>query len=230
MFGLPHVETRLWGGLLVTLVISFTGIIGSLPLGILLALGRRSELPIVRTLSHRLHRVLARRAADHGAVLRHLHAAAVPAGELEDRRAAARADRRRAVRRRLSGGGDPRRPAGDPARPVRGRDGARPGLLAHDRSGHHAAGAEAGDPRPGQFVHRAVQGHHAGADRGDLRPARAVAGGVRRPELGDPGDVVHRLCLCRHHLFSRQLRHVALCAGDGAAADDRARGEGHERR
>jgi len=51
VFGLPHVETRLWGGLLVTLVISFTGIILSLPLGILLALGRRSELPIVRTLS-----------------------------------------------------------------------------------------------------------------------------------------------------------------------------------
>jgi general L-amino acid transport system permease protein len=45
VFGLPHVETRLWGGLLVTLVIL------SLPLGILLALGRRSELPIIRTLS-----------------------------------------------------------------------------------------------------------------------------------------------------------------------------------
>ena len=51
VFALPHVETRVWGGLLVTLVISFTGIIFSLPLGILLALGRRSELPIVRTLS-----------------------------------------------------------------------------------------------------------------------------------------------------------------------------------
>jgi general L-amino acid transport system permease protein len=51
VFGLPHVETRLWGGLLVTLVISFTGIILSLPLGILLALGRRSELAMVRTLS-----------------------------------------------------------------------------------------------------------------------------------------------------------------------------------
>src|SRR6478752_4154007 len=51
LFGLPHVETRLWGGLLVTLVISFTGIIFSLPLGILLALGRRSELPIVRSAS-----------------------------------------------------------------------------------------------------------------------------------------------------------------------------------
>ena len=49
VFGLPHVETRLWGGLLVTLVISFTGIIFSLPLGILLALGRRSQLPIIRT-------------------------------------------------------------------------------------------------------------------------------------------------------------------------------------
>jgi general L-amino acid transport system permease protein len=51
VFGLPHVETRLWGGLLVTLVISFTGIICSLPLGILLALGRRSQLPIIRALS-----------------------------------------------------------------------------------------------------------------------------------------------------------------------------------
>jgi general L-amino acid transport system permease protein len=48
--GLAHVETRLWGGLLITLVISFTGIMFSLPLGIVLALGRRSELPIIRTL------------------------------------------------------------------------------------------------------------------------------------------------------------------------------------
>jgi general L-amino acid transport system permease protein len=51
VLGLPHVETGLWGGLLITLVISFTGIIFSLPLGILLALARRSELPLVRTLS-----------------------------------------------------------------------------------------------------------------------------------------------------------------------------------
>jgi general L-amino acid transport system permease protein len=50
-FGLEHVETRFWGGLLVTMVISFTGIIFSMPIGILLALGRRSELPIIRTLS-----------------------------------------------------------------------------------------------------------------------------------------------------------------------------------
>jgi general L-amino acid transport system permease protein len=50
MLGLAHVETREWGGFLITLVISFTGIIFSLPLGIVLALGRRSDLPIIRTL------------------------------------------------------------------------------------------------------------------------------------------------------------------------------------
>jgi general L-amino acid transport system permease protein len=46
--GLPHVPTSLWGGMLVTLIVSLVGIVASLPLGILLALGRRSRLPIVR--------------------------------------------------------------------------------------------------------------------------------------------------------------------------------------
>jgi general L-amino acid transport system permease protein len=50
-FGLSPVETQSWGGLLVTLVVSVTGIAASLPLGILLALGRRSKMPIVRLLS-----------------------------------------------------------------------------------------------------------------------------------------------------------------------------------
>ena len=44
-------ETARWGGLLVTLVVAVTGIVASLPLGILLALGRRSQLPVVRLLS-----------------------------------------------------------------------------------------------------------------------------------------------------------------------------------
>ncbi|AWQ04575.1 amino acid ABC transporter permease [Bordetella bronchiseptica] len=46
--GLPHVSTDLWGGILVTLVVSLVGIVFSLPIGIVLALGRRSELPFVR--------------------------------------------------------------------------------------------------------------------------------------------------------------------------------------
>ena len=49
--GLERVETALWGGLLVTLVIAVSGIVASLPLGILLALGRRSRLPAIRLLS-----------------------------------------------------------------------------------------------------------------------------------------------------------------------------------
>ena len=49
VFGLRHVETSLWGGLMVTLIISFIGIVVSLPFGILLALGRRSQMPILRT-------------------------------------------------------------------------------------------------------------------------------------------------------------------------------------
>jgi general L-amino acid transport system permease protein len=50
IFGLSYVETSLWGGLTVTLVVSYVGMVASLPLGILLALGRRAKMPIVRTL------------------------------------------------------------------------------------------------------------------------------------------------------------------------------------
>ena len=49
--GLPIVDTRLWGGLLVTLVISVTGIVASMPIGIALALGRRSTIPLIRVFS-----------------------------------------------------------------------------------------------------------------------------------------------------------------------------------
>ncbi|HEX9587275.1 MAG TPA: amino acid ABC transporter permease [Bradyrhizobium sp.] len=49
--GLPIVDTRLWGGLLVTLVVSVTGIVTSMPVGIALALGRRSTIPLIRIFS-----------------------------------------------------------------------------------------------------------------------------------------------------------------------------------
>ncbi|MCO5135666.1 MAG: amino acid ABC transporter permease [Phyllobacteriaceae bacterium] len=50
-FGLRFVETPQWGGFLMTLVIAVTGIAASLPLGIALALGRRSQMPVVKLLS-----------------------------------------------------------------------------------------------------------------------------------------------------------------------------------
>lgn len=49
-FGLTYVETPLWGGLMVTLILSYVGITVSLPLGILLALGRRSHMPVIKML------------------------------------------------------------------------------------------------------------------------------------------------------------------------------------
>ena len=51
VWGLEVVETSQWGGLFLTLVIAGIGIVASFPLGILLALGRRSEMPVVRSLS-----------------------------------------------------------------------------------------------------------------------------------------------------------------------------------
>jgi len=49
--GFPVVDTRLWGGLLVTLVVSVVGIVVSMPVGIALALGRRSSIPLIRIFS-----------------------------------------------------------------------------------------------------------------------------------------------------------------------------------
>ena len=49
--GLPKVSTDLWGGVFVSLLVSAVGIVFSLPGGVLLALGRRSRLPMVRMAS-----------------------------------------------------------------------------------------------------------------------------------------------------------------------------------
>jgi len=51
LIGLPVVDTVLWGGAMVTIVVASVGIVVSLPLGILLALGRRSQMPTVRLFS-----------------------------------------------------------------------------------------------------------------------------------------------------------------------------------
>lgn len=48
IFGLQPVATEYWGGLMLTLVVATVGITASFPIGILLALGRRSKLPFVK--------------------------------------------------------------------------------------------------------------------------------------------------------------------------------------
>ncbi len=50
-FGADTVSTTLWGGLLLTLILAAVGIVACFPLGVLLALGRRSQLPAIRWVS-----------------------------------------------------------------------------------------------------------------------------------------------------------------------------------
>lgn len=50
-FGLVQIDTNLWGGIFVSLLVATIGIVVSLPFGVLLALGRRSRLPFVRFFS-----------------------------------------------------------------------------------------------------------------------------------------------------------------------------------
>ncbi|MEE2746217.1 MAG: amino acid ABC transporter permease [Pseudomonadota bacterium] len=47
-FGLKIIDTQLYGGFMLTLIIGVTGIVASLPIGILLALGRQSRLFSIR--------------------------------------------------------------------------------------------------------------------------------------------------------------------------------------
>lgn len=48
---LPAVPTRLWGGLMLTFLLAVVGIAASFPLGVLLALGRRSNLKVIKLFS-----------------------------------------------------------------------------------------------------------------------------------------------------------------------------------
>jgi len=49
-FGLEVVETEKWGGLMLTILVAAVGIVASFPIGVVLALGRQSDMPILRTL------------------------------------------------------------------------------------------------------------------------------------------------------------------------------------
>ena len=48
ILGLPLVRSNQWGGMMLTLVVASAGLVFALPLGILLALGRTSRLPVLR--------------------------------------------------------------------------------------------------------------------------------------------------------------------------------------
>ena len=183
--GLPIVDTRLWGGLLVTLVVSVTGIVASMPVGIALALGRRSTIPLIRVFSiafiefwrgvplitvlffatYMLPLFLPGNFTIDGLV-RVLIGIALFAG---------------AYKAEVIRGGLAAIPRGQ------GEAASALGLSYWKTTGadRDAAGAAPRHSRPRQQLHRAVQGHLAGLDRRAVRPARPVARVVRRSELGD---------------------------------------------
>ncbi len=51
VFGLKKIDSDSWGGLPLTVILTLIGMTASIPIGILLAIGRRSKLMIIRTLS-----------------------------------------------------------------------------------------------------------------------------------------------------------------------------------
>ena len=116
--GLVPVETSQWGGLMLTLVVSVTGIVCSLPLGILLALGRRSNMPVVKAFSvifiELVRGVPLITVLFFSSVMLPLF---LPEG-VSLRQIAPCTDRRGAVLVGLYGGSGALRPAGDPQGPV----------------------------------------------------------------------------------------------------------------
>jgi general L-amino acid transport system permease protein len=179
-FGLEPVETALWGGLLVTLVVAIVGIVVSFPLGILLALGRRSEMPIIKLfciifiefwrgvplitvlfMSSVMLPLFLPEGVTFDKLLRALIGVALFSS----------AYMAEVVRGGL---------AGHPQRASMRRHGAWADLLADDESDRPAAGPETGDPGHRQHLHRPVQGHDPGADH---RPVRSS-----RPSSSRPSD------------------------------------------
>ena len=132
VFGLPFVSQDRWGGLPVTLILATFGLAFGFPLGILVALGRRSKLPAIRSLC-----VLYVELIRGVPLISLLFMASVmfplfmPDGVNIDKLLRAQIAFM-LLRRRLSRRSDPRRPAGGAARPARGRRRARPLLLAED--------------------------------------------------------------------------------------------------
>ena len=216
--GLPPVDTALWGGMLVTIVVASVGIVCSLPLGILLALGRRSRMPAVRLFS-----VIFIEFVRGVPLITVLFMASVmlplfvPEEYSPDKllRALvgvalfASAYMAEVVR------------AGLQAIPKGQYEGAmalglgywqmmRLIILPQALQDHH--------PEHRQHLYRPVQGHDAGVHRRHFRFPAHDRGRAHRSEMGDAGHQHDRLRGRRDVLLDLLLRHVALCARDGSPA------------
>ncbi len=220
--GLQPVDTVLWGGVLVTIVVASVGIVVSLPLGILLALGRRSHMPVVRSLSvifiEFVRGVPLVTVLFMAGVMLPLF---VPEQLSPDKLVRAlvgiaifaSAYMAEVVRAGLQA---------IPKRPIRGCHGGGPALLANDAADYSAASAESDDTEHRQHVYRAFQGYDARFHRRNIRSSAHDRSGAYRSKMGDAGHQHDRLCGRRYLLPGFLLRNVTLCARDGGSSCQKA--------
>lgn len=112
LFGLVSVESTKWSGLPLTLLLSFFGILASYPLGVVLALGRQSNMPIIKSLCI-VYIEMIRSSADHDVIHVICHVPAVLAGRHNDRQSAPGSGRDYSVYRCVYSRGCERRPPGN---------------------------------------------------------------------------------------------------------------------
>ncbi len=184
VLGLPYVENERWGGLILTLLLTTFGIAFAFPLSILLALGRRSDLPVIRALCIGYIELV------RGVPLISLLFMAsvmlplfLPPGITIDKLLRAQialilfaaAYLAEVVRGGLQA---------IPREPVRDGRRARAQLLAEDALRGAAAGAAHRGAAAREHLHRILQGHVAGADHRPVRSALDDQGVAHRSRPG----------------------------------------------
>lgn len=208
-FGLEVVETERWGGLLVTLVIAFVAIAVSFPFGIVLALGRRSKMPVVRMLCVVFIEII--RGVPLITVLfmaSYMLPLFMPQGWTVDKLLRAIVGISiftSAYMAEVIRGGLQAVPKGQ----FEGADSLGLGYWQKMRL-TAAAGHQAGHPGYRQHLYRHVQGHVAGGDHWHVRSARHRPPEFRRRHLGEPRDTDHRPGLRWIGILAVLLWHVAL--------------------
>ena len=220
-FGLRYVPTRDWGGFMVTIILSYVGIVFSLPMGVILALGRRSTLPVVKALCVVFIEMV--RGVPLITVLfmaTKMLPLFMPNGlKIDDFLCVligvalfASAYMAEVIR-----GGLQAMPKGQYEGAIRSASATGQKM----RLDHPAAGAEAGHSRHRQHLHRPLQGHEPGLHRRHVRPARRDPPQLLRCQLDHAADADDRAGLCRLRVLAVLLRHVALLDLHGTPARHR---------
>jgi general L-amino acid transport system permease protein len=168
VFGLTPVETERWGGVPLTLLLSIVSLVIAFPLSVLVALGRQSNLPAIRTLCVIYVELI--RGVPLISVLfmaSFILPLFMPTGS--------KIDVHDPVQCGLPGRGGARRPAGLAQGAGRGGAVAGPVVLADAAPDRAAAGAAHGGAGHRQHLHRRLQGHLACHHREPVRPDRRGA-------------------------------------------------------